>query len=261
MILYTLFPDENEDEIDKIFKQCTGNVEKAKKILEERAPNETGSTMRGNFATYPISKICNSVRYLASEPWRSLFGAVALAILNTITVLTTTHPWGVSSSIALWGTKLLKSIGVSSVAQWAYWARPDFSKALQNDILEDKTTLTNIGIVLGVATVTIISSKFANQKAFPWKSIVAAIVGGFLLGYGCRLAFGCNVGAYFSGLCSFSLSGWLWLFSSLPGSYIGIKIRPWFEVGSEEKQKSIQYEILQLQDDIETVPEGDSNEL
>jgi len=38
MILYTLFPDENEDEIDKIFKEHNGNVEKAKKILEARAP-------------------------------------------------------------------------------------------------------------------------------------------------------------------------------------------------------------------------------
>jgi hypothetical protein len=34
-------------------------------------------------------------------------------------------------------------------------------------------------------------------------------VGGSLLGYGARLAYGCNIGAYFSGIASSSLHGWL----------------------------------------------------
>ena len=30
------------------------------------------------------------------------------------------------------------------------------------------------------------------------------------MGYGARIAFGCNIGAYFGGIASFSLHGWLW---------------------------------------------------
>jgi uncharacterized membrane protein YedE/YeeE len=34
-----------------------------------------------------------------------------------------------------------------------------------------------------------------------------AVVGGLLLGYGARIAFGCNIGAYFSGIAFTSLHG------------------------------------------------------
>jgi len=48
------------------------------------------------------------------------------------------------------------------------------------------------------------------------------------MGYGSRIAFGCNVGAFFSGVASTSLHGWLWIACALPGSWIGIQWRPFF---------------------------------
>ena len=58
--------------------------------------------------------------------------------------------------------------------------------------------------------------------------MLAAALGGLLMGYGARLAFGCNIGAYFSGIASGSLHGWLWLVAALLGTYIGIAFRPAF---------------------------------
>ena len=37
------------------------------------------------------------------------------------------------------------------------------------------------------------------------------------MGYGARLAFGCNIGALFSGIASGSLHGWLWMAAALAG--------------------------------------------
>jgi uncharacterized membrane protein YedE/YeeE len=54
---------------------------------------------------------------------------------------------------------------------------------------------------------------------------LVALVGGLLLGYGARLAFGCNVGAYFSGIASTSLHGWVWLAGALLGTPIGVMLR------------------------------------
>ena len=54
--------------------------------------------------------------------------------------------------------------------------------------------------------------------AVPLRSAVAAIVGGLLLGYGARLAYGCNIGAYFSGIASGSLHGWVWLVAAFFGN-------------------------------------------
>jgi uncharacterized membrane protein YedE/YeeE len=48
------------------------------------------------------------------------------------------------------------------------------------------------------------------------------------MGIGARLAFGCNIGAFLAGISSGSLHGWLWAICALAGSWIGIKIRPYF---------------------------------
>ena len=47
-----------------------------------------------------------------------------------------------------------------------------------------------------------------------------------MLGYGARLAYGCNIGAYFSGVASGSLHGWLWLVAAFAGSVVGTHLRP-----------------------------------
>jgi uncharacterized membrane protein YedE/YeeE len=60
----------------------------------------------------------------------------------------------------------------------------------------------------------------------PPRSLAAAIFGGILVGYGARIAYGCNIGAYFSGIASGSLHGWLWLVAAFGGRAIGTRLRP-----------------------------------
>jgi uncharacterized membrane protein YedE/YeeE len=45
------------------------------------------------------------------------------------------------------------------------------------------------------------------------------------MGYGARLAFGCNIGALFSGIASGSLHGWLWMAAALAGTALGVPLR------------------------------------
>lgn len=40
-------------------------------------------------------------------------------------------------------------------------------------------------------------------------AVIAAALGGLAMGYGARIAYGCNIGALFSGVASTSLHGWL----------------------------------------------------
>ncbi|WP_420131993.1 YeeE/YedE thiosulfate transporter family protein, partial [Rhodopseudomonas sp.] len=67
----------------------------------------------------------------------------------------------------------------------------------------------------------------------PARSLIAAIAGGLLLGYGARLAYGCNIGAYFSGIASGSLHGWVWLVAAFTGSILGTRLRPVFGLSVE----------------------------
>lgn len=76
--------------------------------------------------------------------------------------------------------------------------------------------MMNFGIMLGALLAASLAGKFAPNFNIPRRSLVAAVIGGLLLGYGARLAYGCNIGAYFSGMLG-SVHGWLWLVFAFMG--------------------------------------------
>jgi uncharacterized protein len=86
----------------------------------------------------------------------------------------------------------------------------------------------DIGIMLGALTAAGLAGRFAPAWRVPLRSLVAALVGGLLLGYGARIAYGCNIGAFFSGIASSSLHGWLWFAAAFAGNAAGVKLRPLF---------------------------------
>ena len=83
------------------------------------------------------------------------------------------------------------------------------------------------------------SARSRSSQAWGWLPALLislhgfAVLGGLLLGYGARLAYGCNIGAYFSGIASSSLHGWLWLVAAFLGSILGTRLRPWFGLSVE----------------------------
>ncbi|MBL4601748.1 MAG: YeeE/YedE family protein [Emcibacteraceae bacterium] len=57
------------------------------------------------------------------------------------------------------------------------------------------------------------------------KLILVSIIGGIMLVYGSRIAYGCNIGAFFSGISSASLGGWVWFVSAFAGNLLGSIIK------------------------------------
>ena len=83
-----------------------------------------------------------------------------------------------------------------------------------------------------------LAGKFQPGWRVPLPSLIAAIVGGVMLGYGARLAYGCNIGAYFSGIASSSLHGSLWFAAALGGSVLGTWLRPLFGLTVERTREA-----------------------
>jgi uncharacterized membrane protein YedE/YeeE len=165
-------------------------------------------------------------------PWPMIWGAVALALLNFATLALAGRPWGITSAFALWGSKALMAGGVD-VTSWPFWQQPANAKALGDSVLADVTSVMDFGIILGALLAAGLAGRFAPGWKLPLKSFVAAVVGGLMLGYGSRLAFGCNIGAYFSGIASGSLHGWVWIVAALVGNWIGTGLRPLFGLAVE----------------------------
>ncbi|MFC4350979.1 YeeE/YedE family protein [Fodinicurvata halophila] len=171
-------------------------------------------------------------------PWPLVWGALALAVLNFITLALAGRPWGVTSAFALWGSKALGAGGMD-VASWGYWSSPARAASLEQTVFADITSVMNFGIIIGAFLAAGLAGKFAPVWKLPRRSVMAAIIGGLLLGYGARLAFGCNIGAYFSGIASGSLHGWVWIVAALAGNWLGTRLRPWFGLAVERTpQKS-----------------------
>jgi len=158
-------------------------------------------------------------------PWPLAAGALGLAAVNVATLALAGRPWGVTSAFALWGSKALAAIGVD-VGSWPYWSVR--SAELRASVFKDVTSVMDLGIILGALTAAGLAGRFSPSWRVPAKSLAAAVVGGLMLGYGARIAYGCNIGAFFSGIASASVHGWLWLVAAFVGNIVGTRLRPAF---------------------------------
>ena len=172
-------------------------------------------------------------------PWSLVAGAIGLAAVNVATLLIAGRPWGITGAFGLWGAKFLLVIGVP-VSTWPYWSMPSQAAALRGSVFADITTVMNIGIVLGALLASALAGRFAPVWRASARSVLAAVVGGLLLGYGARIAYGCNIGAYFSGIASGSLHGWLWMAAAFAGNTIGVRLRPFCDLPVERTDRGQQ---------------------
>ncbi|MEM1046354.1 MAG: YeeE/YedE family protein [Pseudomonadota bacterium] len=160
-------------------------------------------------------------------PWPKLWGAVAIAGLAVVTLMLAGRPWGITSAFALWGAKAAHLTGYP-ITDWSYWQGS--AARLENSLFIDTTSVMNFGIMIGALAAAGLAGKYAPQRRVAFRPLIAAVLGGLAMGYGARLAFGCNIGAYFSGIVSSSLHGWAWALFAIPGSIIGIRLRPFFRL-------------------------------
>ncbi|EKT4467845.1 YeeE/YedE family protein [Pseudomonas putida] len=198
-----------------------GAIAWATRVLEKRRHGQLEA---------PAASEHQGLRRFLRGPWPLVWGAVALALLNYATLALAGRPWGITSAFALWGAKTLGGLGVD-VGSWAFWQMPGNAKALAAPLWQDVTTVMDLGIVLGALLAAGLAGRFAPSLNIPLPSLVAAVIGGLLLGYGSRLAYGCNIGAYFSGIASGSVHGWLWLVAAYSGNLVGVRLRPLFFAG------------------------------
>jgi uncharacterized membrane protein YedE/YeeE len=169
----------------------------------------------------------SALQRLVIGPWPVWWGAVGLALLSLATLLVAHHPWSITFAFGLWGTKLWAALG-GDISTWSYWSHGYAATALERSVLADATSIMDIGIILGAILAAGLAGRFAPAEPIRMRDILTAVVGGLLLGYGARLAFGCNIGGLLAGLVSGSLHGWLWLAGGFTGSLIGVYLRQGF---------------------------------
>ena len=154
-------------------------------------------------------------------------GALVIGVLTIAVFLAGGHPWSVTFAFTVWGGKIATLLGADLTAG-EFWQWPGPKRALAESILTDTSSLTDLGMIFGAMASAAATRPFARASWPPPRSLLAAAVGGLLMGWGARLGFGCNIGAFVGGVASGSLHGWVWFIAALAGCALGLRLRPWF---------------------------------
>jgi hypothetical protein len=159
-------------------------------------------------------------------PARYVGAILVLAGLAILHLVVAGQPWGVVYGLGLWVAKGVVAAG-GDLSGSAFWAAPANAAQVEASLLTDITSLTDLGLIAGAALVAWWRAGLASPVGkLPAKAWVAVVIAGLVLGYSSRLAFGCNIGAFFSGIGTGSAHGWVWFVAAFAGSWAGIRLRP-----------------------------------
>jgi len=148
---------------------------------------------------------------------------IIIALLFVVLLMMSGKGWSATSPFGLWFGKFLMLFGATPETLSEFTTR---STAFFNQsIFENATSLQNFGIIFGVVIALLLnqtfSAKFAQGFKINPKDFLLFAVGGFIMGFGTRLSNGCNVGALFTPIAEFSLSGWVYLVVVVIGGFLG----------------------------------------
>jgi uncharacterized membrane protein YedE/YeeE len=140
-----------------------------------------------------------------AHPWPVTPSALVLAAVGVF-LFAFDHPWTAADGIRNWGDWLLRLVGLLDqpdlLPPWLY-----------------SGSVLNLGLLFGAFSAALFSREFAIRPA-PMSELVKGSLGGLLMGSGAVLAFGCNIGGFFSAASALSLSGLAMMAGLIGGSLL-----------------------------------------
>lgn len=156
----------------------------------------------------------------------AVIGALAAAMF-----LVSGQPWGITMALTVWGARAVAAAGIDLSAT-RFWSDPWAAGLLSEPLLAMPGSVADLGLVLGALLAAAATGGLRHRAPIGWRGVMGGVVGGLLMGFGGRLSFGCNVGAFLGGGASGSLHGIAWLACAMPGCALGLRLRPFFGLAS-----------------------------
>ncbi len=157
------------------------------------------------------------------NPWKIQVSVVAISATFAFLFYYSQKGWSASSAFGVWFGKFLTLFGVEAQTLSEYSSKD--AVLFIEPLTTHSASMQNIGIILGAVTALLIAGSFSQKfiaglKITP-KGALTFAVGGFLMGIGTRLSNGCNVGALYTPIAEFSLSGWVYMVFVVSGGVLG----------------------------------------
>jgi hypothetical protein len=145
------------------------------------------------------------------QQWPVWIGGVLFGAINVF-LFAFDKPWSAADGVRNWGDWFFNTVGVSDreiITPYLY-----------------STSVLNFGIIGGALAAALLARQFKVRMAPPWE-LLKGFVGGCLMGIGAALAFGCNIGGFFSATAALSMAGLVMMVGLMAGVVVGLKLLVW----------------------------------
>lgn len=150
--------------------------------------------------------------------WAPLPAVIAAGVLSTYYFGLTGTFWAVTGEFTRWGGHLMQLFGAHP-QEWGYFK----VIGLAGTPLDRIDGMMIIGMFAGCIAAALWANNVKLRKPQHAIRIAQALIGGIIAGFGARLAMGCNLAAFFTGIPQFSLHAWFFALATAVGSYFGAK--------------------------------------
>lgn len=151
--------------------------------------------------------------------WAPFPAIIAAGILSAYYFGLTGTFWAVTGEFTRWGGHIVQAFG-GHPEEWGYFKVLGF----QGTPLDRVDGMMILGMFAGCQAAALWANNVKLRVPQHRIRIVQALVGGFIAGWGARLAMGCNLAAFFTGIPQFSLHAWFFLVASAVGTWVGAKV-------------------------------------
>lgn len=165
----------------------------------------------------------SDLRAFIAADWPYWVGGAFFAVANTLIFLLNGRPWGITSMLTLVSARVLQPLGIDP-SQWSYFQSPSREESLASFGWLDGLLWLNLGIAAGALLASLLSGELRWRWPRKPRIIGLALVGGVIMGYGARLALGCNAGVLLGSIPSLSLHGWAFALFTFLGVLAGHRL-------------------------------------
>ena len=152
--------------------------------------------------------------------WPAVGGGVALGVIGMLSYLYE-RPVGVTGELGRWSHGLFEAVGGWHVELAGADLGPCMTVVA--GVFATKELYMVLGLVAGSFVAALLAGEFKIRVPRQGRRYVQTLGGGVLMGYGAGLGIGCTLGAFFAGIPSLSLSGWVFGLGLLGGAWAGVK--------------------------------------
>ena len=151
--------------------------------------------------------------------WAPLPAIIAAGVLSAYYFGITSTFWAVTGEFTRWGGHVMQWLGYHPET-WGYFK----VIGLQGTPLDRVDGVMILGMFAGCLAAALWANNVKLRQPHHRIRIVQAVVGGLIAGFGARLAMGCNLAAFFTGIPQFSLHAWFFALATAAGSWFGARV-------------------------------------